>query len=138
MLTWENSSNQYIWLYHKRRKNHHLLYENLMVLHLNKLEFPSSKDALCHILVEISPAVLEKKIFKFCQCIFVISLSSPLEKGWGPSLEQTWVLTTQWCIVQSLVEIGSVVLEKKIFFNSVNVFLLFRNYLPLERGGASF
>ena len=34
----------------------------------------------------------------------------------------------------SLVEIGSVVLEKKIF-NFVNVFSLIRNYLPLEKGG---
>ena len=36
----------------------------------------------------------------------------------------------------SLVENGSVVLEKKIFLNFVNVFSLFRNYLPLEKGGA--
>ena len=36
----------------------------------------------------------------------------------------------------SLVEIGSVVLEKKIFFNFVNVFSLFRNYLPFEKDGA--
>ena len=28
------------------------------------------------------------------------------------------------------------VLEKKIFFNFVNVFSLFRNYLPLEKGRA--
>ena len=34
----------------------------------------------------------------------------------------------------SLVEIGPVVLEKKIF-NFINVFSLFRNYLPLEKGG---
>ena len=35
----------------------------------------------------------------------------------------------------SLVEIGSVVLEKR-FLNFVNVFSLFRNYLPLEKGRA--
>ena len=35
----------------------------------------------------------------------------------------------------SVVKIGSVVLEKKIF-KFVNVFSLFRNYLPLEMGGA--
>ena len=38
--------------------------------------------------------------------------------------------------MQSLAEIGPVVLEKKIFFNFVNVFLLFCNYLPLEYGRA--
>ena len=35
----------------------------------------------------------------------------------------------------SLVDISSVVLEKKIF-EFINVFSLFRNYLPLEKGGA--
>ena len=34
----------------------------------------------------------------------------------------------------SLVEIGPVVLDKKIFFYFVYVFSLFRNYLPLEKG----
>ena len=34
-----------------------------------------------------------------------------------------------------LVEIGSVVLEKRIFLNFINVFSLFRNYLPLKKGG---
>ena len=36
----------------------------------------------------------------------------------------------------SLVKIGPVVPEKKIFLNFVNVFSLFRYYLPLEKGGA--
>ena len=42
------------------------------------------------------------------------------------------------CIMPSLVKIGPVVLEKKIFFNFVNVFWLFSNYLPLEKGGALY
>ena len=36
---------------------------------------------------------------------------------------------TQGCFVPSLVEIGPVVLKKKIFPNFVNVFSLFRKYL---------
>ena len=36
----------------------------------------------------------------------------------------------------SLVENGTLVLEKKIFFNFLNVFSLFPNYLPLKKGGA--
>ena len=48
-------------------------------------------------LVEIGPVVLEKKIFKFCQCIFAISLFSPLQKGHGPSFEQTWITFIQGC-----------------------------------------
>ena len=41
-----------------------------------------------------------------------------------------------WATSHSLVEIGSVVQERQIFFNFVNVFYLFRNYLPLEKGEA--
>ena len=40
------------------------------------------------------------------------------------------------CQVSSLVEIGPVVLEKKIFFNFVNLFSLFRNLIsPWKRAG---
>ena len=41
------------------------------------------------IFVEISPLVLEKKIFRFRQYIFAISLAPSLEKERGPSFEQT-------------------------------------------------
>ena len=54
----------------------------------------------------------------------------------GSSFKQTWIPFIQGCTVPSLVETGSVVLEKKIFFNFVNVFALFRNYLPLVKGWA--
>ena len=43
---------------------------------------------------------------------------------------------TQGCFVPSLVEICSVVLEKKIFKFRQGIFTLFRNYLPLAKGGA--
>ena len=39
---------------------------------------------------------------------------SPWKRA-GPSFEQTWIPFTQGCFVPSLVEIGSVVLQKKIF-----------------------
>ena len=39
-------------------------------------------------LLDIGPVVLEKKIIKFCQSIFAISLSSPLGKVRGPLFEQ--------------------------------------------------
>ena len=49
--------------------------------------------------VEIGPVILEKKIFKFRQCIFTISYSSPLGKGYDPSFEHTWILFTLGCFV---------------------------------------
>ena len=56
-----------------------------MALRLNKHNFPSQ---VCSVpsLVEIGPVVL-KKIFKVGQCIFAISLLSPLGNGRGPSFE---------------------------------------------------
>ena len=36
----------------------------------------------------------------------------------------------------NLVEISTMVLAKKIFLNFINMFLFFRKYLPLEKGGA--
>ena len=63
--------------------------------------------------VEIGHVVLEKKIFKFYQCIFAILLISPLVKGCNPLFEQIQIPFTQRCFVPSLVEIGPVVLEKK-------------------------
>ena len=44
-----------------------------------------------------------------------------------------WILT-QGCFVPKLVEIGSVVLEKKIFYISSIYFRYFGNNLPLEKG----
>ena len=59
--------------------------------------------------VEIDPAVLGRKIFKFHQFIFTILLSSPIGKIWGSSFEQKLIPFNQGCIVSSLVEIGQVV-----------------------------
>ena len=41
---------------------------------------PFTQGCFVPSLVEIGSVVLEKKIFKFCQCISAISLSSPLDK----------------------------------------------------------
>ena len=45
---------------------------------------------------------------------FDISLLSPLEIGRGPLFEQTWIPFTQGCFGPILVEIGPVILEKKM------------------------
>ena len=86
-------------------------------------------------LVENGQVVLEKKIFKFCQCIFAISYYLPLEKGGAlylnkfesPSskdaLCQVWLKLAQW-------------FWRRRFLNFINVFSLFRNYLTLEKSGA--
>ena len=81
-------------------------------------------------LVEISPVFLEKKIFNVCQSILAMYL--PFEKGgalhlnkFEPSSPKTalchvWLKFVQWFW--------------RTFVNFINVFSLFRNYLPLEKG----
>ena len=52
----------------------YLPFEKDVFLHLDKLESPSPKnECSVSVLVEIGPVVLEKKIFKFHQCILAIS-----------------------------------------------------------------
>ena len=98
----------------KRRKKYYLLYENWLVLHLNKLESHSPKDALCQISLKLAKRFWRGRFLIFRKCIFAFWKLSPLGKGQSPSFEQTWIPFTQECIVQSLVEIGPLLLEKKI------------------------
>ena len=86
-------------------------------------------------LVEIGPVVLEKKIFLMCQCIFAILLLSPFGKGRGPSFEQTWIPFIPRMLYAKFGWNWSSGSRGEDFF-FVNVFSLFRNYLPLEMGGA--
>ena len=87
-------------------------------------------------LVEIGTVVLEKKEFQNFINVFspfrnylpsekggalhLIKLESPLPKD---ALCQVWLKLARW-------------FWRRRFFKSVNVFSLFRNYLPLEKGGA--
>ena len=96
----------------REEKNYYLLYENEMVLHLNKLESPSPKDALC-VWLKLTQRFWRRRFLNSLMyfCYIVIT---PLGKGRGPLFEQIWIPFTQRCIVPSLVEIGPVVLEKKM------------------------
>ena len=75
------------------------MYFHCFALRLGKVESPLLEDDLLK-LVEISNWVLEK-ISRLPQCILTISQLSPLEKGGGPSIEQTWIPFTQGCFVPS-------------------------------------
>ena len=77
----------------------------------------------------------KKKISKFRQCTFAISLLSPTEKSVTLNLNniesplpkdalcRVWLKLAQWFV-------------RRRFLNFVNVFSLFHNYLPLEKGAA--
>ena len=86
-----------------------------MVLHLNKIESPLPKDALCQILLKLAQQFWSRRFLNFVNVFSVLHSYLPLGKGQGPSLKKLESPFTQGCIVESLVEIGPVVLEKKNF-----------------------
>ena len=125
-------------------------YENLLFFHLKKLESPSPKDALCPIGWNLLSGSEEDEFFNVFNVFYLFCNFLSLENGGT---------FTRGYIMTSLVRIGPVVLGKKIFkisslyalcqvllkldqwfwrryFNLVNVFSLFRNYLPSDKCGA--
>ena len=89
--------------------------EKGVALDLIKLEFLSPKECFAPSLVKIGPAVLEKKILK----IFVNVISHfrnylPLKKGVAFHLIKLESPSPKDALLPSLVEIGPVVLEKKM------------------------
>ena len=103
-------------------------------LHLNKLESPSPKDALCQVWLKLAQLFWRRRFFKFVKVFSQFRNYLPLEKDGAlhlsklesPSpnnaLYQDWLKLAQW-------------FWRREFFNFVNVFSLFRNYRPLEKGG---
>jgi hypothetical protein len=58
----------------------YLPFEEDLALNLKNLKFPLPKDIFIPSLIEIDLLVLEKKVFKNFQCIFTLTLLSPLGK----------------------------------------------------------
>jgi hypothetical protein len=75
--------------------------------------------------------------FKKNQCIFTLSLLSPLGEELSLSYEQTWIPFAWGWSVPSLDKIGPVVLEKTIF-KWIHPFLYFCDYLSVEEGLALY
>ena len=96
--------------------------EKGVVLHLNKIECPSPKDALCKVWLKVVQGLRINFVNVFSQfCIYL-----PLEKG--VSLSMPYI---EEYFEPNLVEIGLTVLYEK-FLKFRQVFLLFLSNLPLE------
>ena len=109
------------------------------VLHLNKLGSPCNQGCFVPSLVEIGPAVLEKKISLISWMYFRYFVFISPWKGEGHSFKQTWIPVTKGCIVPSVDEIGPLVLEKKIFFLILSMyFSYFVIISPCKGQGHSF
>ena len=83
-------------------------------LYFNKLESPSPKDTLCQDWLKLAKWFWRRRFLKFVNVFFAILSLSPLEKGAGSFIGTNLNPFTQEWFVPSLVEIGPVVLEKKL------------------------
>ena len=92
---------------------YYLPLEKGMAVHLNKLESPSANNALWHVWLKLA-LWFRDEAFESLKMSFLYFIISPLVKGRGPTFEQTWIHVTQGCFVPSLVEIGPVVLKRKM------------------------
>ena len=100
-----------------------------------KLESPSPKDALCQVWLKMAQWFWRRRFLNFINVFSLFRNYLPLEKGGvlhlnkreSPSpkdaLSQVWLKLAQW-------------FWRRRFLNFVNVFSLFPNYLPFEKGGA--
>jgi hypothetical protein len=77
-----------------------------------------------HVNMISSDSVVLKKIFKWTHPIFAFLRLSPLWRGPGPLFEQFTIPFTQGWFMPSLIVIGLLVLEKKIFKNFQCIFTL--------------
>ena len=93
-----------------------------MVLQYVQTWIPINQECFVPSLVAIGPVVLKKMILNFVNAFFLFRNYLPFGKGHGPLFEKkkkpTWIPVIQGCFGSSVVEIDSVVLEKKICFIS--------------------
>ena len=77
--------------------------------HLNKLESPSTKDALCQVWLKMVQCFWRRRFLNFINVFSEFRNYLP----WKRAGSFIWN-NTQGCFVPSLIEIGPVVLEKKM------------------------
>ena len=83
-------------------------------LHLNILEFPLPKDALCQFWLKLVLWFWRRTFLNFVSVFSLFHNYLPLEKGGTLHLNKFEFPFTEGCFVSILVEIGPMVLEKKM------------------------
>ena len=109
--------------------------EKGVALHLNKLESPSPRNALCKELLKLVHWFWRRRFLNFFNIFLLFHNYLPLEKGVAHHLNKlespsprdalcyVWLKLVHW-------------FWRRWFLNFFHVFLLFCNYLPLEKGMA--
>ena len=106
-----------------------------MVLHLNKIEYHSPKDALCQVCFKLAQWFWRRGFFNFVNVFSAFRNYLPLEKGGALHLNKVESPSPKDALCQVPVKLAQWFWSRR-FLNLVNVFSLFHNYLSLEKGGA--
>ena len=97
-----------------------------------KFEFPSSKYYYCQIWLKLDQWYWKEYFLKFSMDLYYFKIISPLRRAW-PFIWTNFNLLHPKCFVPSFVEIGPVVLEKKIFKSCQFIFIISKIISPLGR-----
>ena len=92
-------------------------------IHLNKHEFTSPKEALCQVWLKLAQWFWRRRFLNFVNVFLLFRNYLPWEKG-GPFLNK---------FVSGLIEVGSMVLENKIFLIASLYFHYFLIISPWNR-----
>ena len=103
-------------------------------LHLNKLKSPSPKDALCQIWLKLAQWFWRRRFFNFVNVFSLILNYLPLEKSGPLNLNKLESPSPRDTLCQVWLKLAQSFWRRR-FFNFLNVFSLFHNYLPLEKSG---
>ena len=129
-----NTYDYIITLIKKRKKKHYSLYENLLFLHLKKLESPSSKNALCRDWLKLAQWFWRRRFLNFVNVFSLFHNYLPQEKGGVLHLNKLESPSRKDALCQVWLKMAQCFWRRR-FLKFVDVFSRFCNYLPLEKGG---
>ena len=104
-------------------------------LHLNKVESPWHRDALCQVWLKMAQWFWKRQFVNFVNVFSQFHKYLPFEKGGALHLNQIKSPSPWDILCQVWLKLAQWFWRRK-YFNFVNVISLFRHYLSFEKGGA--
>ena len=106
-----------------------------MVLHQNKPESPLPQEALCQVELKLTQWFWRRRLLNFVNVFSLFRTHLPLKKGRALHFNKTQSLSPEYALCQIWLKLAQWFWRRR-FLNFLNVFSLFHNYLPLEKGEA--